>query len=181
MLFATRATATTTGVVTGKQYVQDNLTEFSLVTEVASNATRATATTTGVVTGKQYVQDNLTEFSLVTEVASNAAVATATTTGIASGESNVINNPVAYGLNIVVGLSKERIAQLPSGWKMISIPEDITDLSVFDNAKIVWFFNNEIQAWTGYSSNSNTVQQMKDKGIDIITSLSAGDGVFIEM
>ena len=131
--------------------------------------------------GKQYVQDNLSEFSLVTEAAQTIAVATATSTGIASGENNVINNPVAYGLNIVVGLSKEGIAQLPTGWKMISIPEDITDLSVFDGAKIVWFFSNETQAWTGYSSNSNTVQQMKDKNIAVITSLSAGDGIFIEM
>ena len=64
---------------------------------------------------------------------------------------------------------------------MISIPEDVTDLSIFDDAKIVWFFNNETQAWTGYSSNSNTVQQMEDKNIGIITSLTAGDGIFIEM
>lgn len=109
------------------------------------------------------------------------AVASASTTGITDGENNVINDPVAYGLNIVVGLSKEGIAQLPTGWKMISIPEDVTNLSIFDDAKIVWFFNNETQAWTGYSSNTNTVQQMEDKNIGIITSLSAGDGVFIEM
>jgi hypothetical protein len=131
--------------------------------------------------GKQYVQDNLTEFSLVTEATQATAVATATTTGIADGENNVINDPVAYGLNIVVGLSKDGIAQLPNGWKMISIPEEVTDLSIFDDAKIVWFFNNETQTWTGYSSNTNTVQQMEDKNIGIITSLSAGDGVFIEM
>jgi hypothetical protein len=110
-----------------------------------------------------------------------AAQAASNTTGITDGENNVINNPVAYGLNIVVGLSKEGIAQLPTGWKMISIPEDVTDLSVFDGAKIVWFFNNVTQAWSGYSSNTNTVQQMKDKNIGIITSLSAGDGIFIEM
>ena len=151
------------------------------MTEAAQTIAVATATSTGISTGKQYVQDNLSEFSLVTEAAQTIAVATATSTGIASGENNVINNPVAYGLNIVVGLSKEGIAQLPTGWKMISIPEDITDLSVFDGAKIVWFFSNETQAWTGYSSNSNTVQQMKDKNIAVITSLSAGDGIFIEM
>lgn len=109
------------------------------------------------------------------------AVASASTTGITDGENNVINDPVAYGLNIVVGLSKEGIAQLPTGWKMISIPEDVTNLSIFDDAKIVWFFNNETQAWTGYSSNTNVMQQMKDKNIDIITKLSAGDGIFIEM
>jgi hypothetical protein len=175
------ATATTTGIVTGKQYVQDNLSEFSLVTEAAQASAVATATTTGIVTGKQYVQDNLSEFSLVTEAAQASAVATATSTGITDGENNVKNNPVDYGLNIVVGLSKDGIAQLPSGWKMISIPEDVADLSIFDDAKIVWFFNNEDQAWTGYSSNNNVVQQMKDKNIGIITSLSTGDGVFIEM
>jgi hypothetical protein len=49
----------------------------------------------------------------------------------------------------VVGLSKDGIAQLPDGLKMISIPEDVADLSIFDDAKIVWFFNNEDQAWTG--------------------------------
>ena len=165
----------------GKHYVQNNLTEFSLVTEAAQATAVAASNTSGIATGKQYVQDNLTEFSLVTEAAQATAVAAATTTGITDGENNVINNPVTYGLNIVVGLSKEGIAQLPSGWKMISIPEDVTDLSVFDDAKIVWFFNNETQAWTGYSSNTNTVQQMEDKNIGIITSLSTGDGVFIEM
>lgn len=141
----------------------------------------ASAASVGISSGKQYVQDNLTEFSLVTEAAQATAVASAVSAGIADGENNVINNPVAYGLNIVVRLSKESIAQLPSGWNMISIPEDVTDLSVFDDAKIVWFFNNETQAWAGYSSNSNVMQQMKDKNIDIITKLSAGDGIFIEM
>jgi predicted outer membrane repeat protein len=169
------------GIATGKQYVQDNLTEFSLVTEAAQATAVAASNTSGIATGKQYVQDNLTEFSLVTEAAQATAVASASTTGITDGENNVINDPVAYGLNIVVGLSKEGIAQLPTGWKMISIPEDVTDLSVFDGAKIVWFFNNETQAWTGYSSNTNTVQQMENNNIGIITSLSAGDGVFIEM
>jgi hypothetical protein len=173
--------AATSGIASGKQYVQDNLTEFSLVTEAAQATAVTAAATSGIASGKQYVQDNLTEFSLVTEAAQATAVASASATGIADGENNVINNPLAYRLNIVVGLSKEGIAQLPTGWKMISIPEDVTDLSIFDGAKIVWFFNNETQAWTGYSSNSNTVQQMEDKSIGIITSLSAGDGVFIEM
>jgi predicted outer membrane repeat protein len=174
-------TATNTGISTGKQYVQDNLSEFSLVTETAQETAVAASNTSGIATGKQYVQDNLSEFSLVTEAAQATAVASSSATGIVNGENNVINNPVAYGLNIIVGLSKEGIAQLPVGWKMISIPEDITDLSIFDDAKIVWFFNNEIQAWTAYSSNSNTVQQIQGKDIGIITSLSAGDGVFIEM
>jgi hypothetical protein len=165
----------------GKYYVQNNLSEFSLVTEATQANAVAASNTSGIVTGKQYVQDNLTEFSLVTEATQATAVTAATTTGITDGENNVINDPVAYGLNIVAGLSKDGIAQLPTGWKMISIPEDVTDLSVFDDAKIVWFFNNETQTWTGYSSNTNTVQQMEDKNIGIITSLSAGDGVFIEM
>jgi predicted outer membrane repeat protein len=56
----------------GKQYVQNNLSEFSLVTE-ATQATAVTASnTSGIATGKQYVQNNLTEFSLVTEAAFNA-------------------------------------------------------------------------------------------------------------
>jgi hypothetical protein len=131
--------------------------------------------------GEQYVQNNLSEFSLVTEAAQATAVATATTSGITDGENNVINNPIAYGLNLVIGLSKEGIAKLPSGWKMISIPEDIADLSIFDDAKIVWFFDNETQAWKAYSSNSNTAQQIIDKGIGIIKTLNAGDGIFIEM
>lgn len=129
----------------------------------------------------QYVQDNPAVFSLVTFSDRDANVAAATTMGITAGENNVINNPVAYGLHIVVGLSKDGIAQLPSGWKMISVPKDLTDLSIFDDAKIVWFFNNDTQAWAGYSSNSNVMKQMKDKNIDIITKLSAGDGIFIEM
>ena len=165
----------------GKQYVQDNLAEFSLVTEAAQATAVTAATTAGITDGKQYVQDNLTEFSLVTEAAQATAVTAASTTGIVTGENNVISNPVDYGLNIVVGLSKEGVAQLPSGWKMISIPEDVTDLSIFDDAKVVWFFSGETQAWTGYSSNTDTIQQMKDNNIGIITSLSAGDGVFIEM
>ncbi|MBA6327393.1 hypothetical protein H4J46_05475 [Colwellia sp. MB02u-6] len=169
----------------GKHYVQNNLTEFSLVTEAAQAIAVAASNTSGITTGKQYVQNNLAEFSLVTEAAQATAVAAvaaaAATTGITDGENNVINNPVTYGLNIVVGLSKEGLAQLPSGWKMISIPEDVTDLGIFNDAKIVWFFNNETQAWTGYSSNTNTAQQLEDKNIGIITSLSAGDGVFIEM
>jgi len=61
------ATASTSGIETGKTYVQNHLSEFSLVTETTCNATVATASTSGIETGKTYVQNHLSEFGLVTK------------------------------------------------------------------------------------------------------------------
>jgi hypothetical protein len=48
-----------------KQYVQDNLTEFDLVTLADKNTAVSAATSAGITTGKQYVLENPTEFKLM--------------------------------------------------------------------------------------------------------------------
>ncbi|MGM0519095.1 MAG: PKD domain-containing protein [Campylobacterota bacterium] len=69
--------------------------------------------------GKQYVQDNPSEFSLV------------------------------EAGNILV--TEEDIDAIPTGWSLLGSPSEITDLSIFANAKMVWTFDETMQQWSAYS------------------------------
>ena len=168
--------ATTTGIATGKQYVQDNLTEFSLVTVADKDTAVTEATTTGIATGKQYVQDNLTEFSLVTVADKDTAVSAA----IIAGQQEVISNPPLFGIDAAIPLLKSTIDNLTSGWHSLGTVVEITNLSIFDNAKIVWYFDSNTESWLAYSSNQATQAAMAASGITTIMAINENSGIWVE-
>lgn len=51
--------------------------------------------------------------------------------------------------NLPVKLKKNDIKSLPSGWSLIGTSYEISDLSIFDEVKIVWYWDN---GWKAYSS-----------------------------
>ncbi len=114
-----------------------------------------------------------------------AQLETATTkamsAGIETGKQMVIDNPHSFGIDVVVPLSNENVESLPAGWQMISVPSKTEDMSVFDYAKIVWYFEENTETWTAYSSNPEIITELQQQGIEIITTVEAGSGVWIEM
>ena len=168
--------ATADGIAIGKQYVQDNLTEFSLVTVADKDSAVSDATTAGIATGKQYVQDNLNEFSLVTVADKDTAV----TAAALAAQQAVIDNPVLFGIDAAIPLVKSTIDNLTSGWHSLGTMVEITDLSIFDNAKIVWYFDSNAESWLAYSSNQTTQSAMAASGITTITTISENSGIWVE-
>jgi ribosomal protein S8E len=169
-------TATNTGIATGKQYVQDNLTEFNLVTTTTRDADVQAATTAGITTGQANVTSNPSNFGLVTLEDKNSAV----TTALEQGKQLVISNPSNFGLELKKPLTKASIDALSSGWHNISNPSEITDLTIFDSASIVWIFNNSSNSWEAYSSNStykNKIQNSTDT--TLATKVNSGVGIWI--
>ncbi|APW65940.1 MULTISPECIES: PKD domain-containing protein [Arcobacteraceae] len=194
------------GLIAGKQYAQDNLAEFNLVTTTTRDADVQAATTSGITTGKQYVQDNLTEFNLITKTASDIAIASAITTGQANvtanpstfglitiadkdtavssaveqGKQIVLSSPSSFGLELKEPLTKAKIDALSSGWHNISSPSEIMDLTIFDNASIVWIFNSTSNSWEAYSSNSTYIKQIEnDSTIKLATKINAAAGIWV--
>lgn len=164
------------GVIAGKQYVQDNLAEFNLVTTTTRDAAVATATTDGIATGQTNVTSNPSSFGLITITDKDAAVATATT----EGRQQVILNPSSYGLELKEPLTKASIDALSSGWHNISNPSEITDLSIFDSASIVWVFNNISNSWEAYSSNSTYKTKIQNSSdTTLATKVNAGVGIWV--
>lgn len=60
------------------------------------------------------------------------------------------------------------------GWNRISVPAPITDLSIFDDAEIVW------QGDAAYSSNPTTVELIANEpGVTALTQLVPGTDVWV--
>jgi hypothetical protein len=164
------------GVTTGKAYVQDNLTEFNLVTKTASDTAIASATTTGITTGEANVKANPSTFGLITLADKDSAVSSA----LEQGKQLVLSNPSSFGLELKEPLTKAKIDALSTGWHNISSPSEITDLSIFDNASIVWIFNSTSNSWEAYSSNSTYKTQIEnDTDTKLATKVNAGVGIWV--
>jgi len=129
---------------------------------------------TAIIDTKQYVQDNLSEFNLVTQSDMNSSIIIA----VNNAKENVISNPSEFGIDVVTPLIKENITNLSNGWNMVAIPTTITDMSLFDDAQIVWLLADG--NWSAYSSDTDTTSSLKEAGISIITTLSANSAVWVE-
>jgi len=79
---------------TGKQYVQTNPSEFSLVT----TADRDTAVTTATASGRNMVLLSLSAYGLVTTADVNSSVTEALASGITQGKEYVKNNLSDFSL-----------------------------------------------------------------------------------
>lgn len=132
----------------------------------------------GEYDGIQYVQNNPAEFSLVTSVACALASTEATNTGIATGKEIVIADPGSFGIEVITPLTNTDITNLPAGWSMLAIPSEITDMSIFDSAKIVWFYS--ANTWFAYSSNVSTASALAEANIGTIATLPANSAVWVE-
>lgn len=131
----------------------------------------------GLNNGKQYVKDNPTEFNLTTLADKAQAVADANNSAYASGKQLVIDTPSDFGINVIKPLTEDDITNLPTGWSMIAIPTAITNLSIFNSAKIIWQMKDNV--WSAYSSNTTTTSALNDANISQLTSLPANSAIWV--
>lgn len=98
---------------------------------------------------------------------------------ITVGENNVLLDPSAYNLiaKTALTVSQNEIESLPSGFTLIGTKANITDLSIFNDASIIWTYVDGV--WNAYSSNSATRQKIIDANIPLITNIPANSGIWV--
>jgi len=78
--------------------------------------------------------------------------------------------------------SNVNINTLPSGWNLIGTITPIDNLSIFNNAKIIWVYDSNSKSWSAYSSNTETMKAINNAaGINAITSIPANSGIWVFM
>ena len=85
-----------------------------------------------------------------------------------------------FGIDAADPLVKSTIDNLKAGWHSLSTAAEISDLSIFNSAKIVWYFNSDSDIWQGYSSNSITQAAIVESGVSTITVITAKGAVWVE-
>ena len=103
--------------------------------------------------------------------------------GKVTGEEYVLNNLTEFNLidKSTVEFTTASLATLPIGWSLVGISLNITDLSVFDDATIVWSYDNSTSSWGAYSSDAEMKRKITDMpGINLLNTIPAGSGVWIE-
>jgi len=176
-------TALATGVNQGKQYVQDNLTEFNLVTKTALTTaisdTNTTAYNLGLSAKESQILATPSAYGLVPTSELNTSVSTALATGINQGKQYVQDNLTEFNLvtKTALTVSSNEITSLPSGFTLIGTKANITDLSIFNDASIIWTYIDGV--WNAYSSNSATRQKIIDANIPLITNIPANSGIWV--
>jgi len=73
------------------------------------------------------------------------------------------------------------INALQSGWNLIGTITPIDNLSIFNNAKIIWVYDSNSKSWSAYSSNTETMKAINNTGINAITSIPANSGIWVFM
>jgi predicted outer membrane repeat protein len=73
------------------------------------------------------------------------------------------------------------ISQLTTGWTLTGTPMEITDLSIFDSAKLIWIYDKDSTTpWSAYSHDTNTMSNISDSSdIGTITTIPANSGIWV--
>ena len=86
-------------------------------------------------------------------------------------------NPTLCGIQEIKTITTEDINNLESGWHLVGTSQAITDLGVFDTAKVVWAWSN---GWKLYSP-IDTIQTTIDNSttVGVITKLESKKGFWV--
>jgi len=97
----------------------------------------------------------------------------------ALGKSYVQSHPSEFGLvkSSNINLTTNKINSFSNGWTLTSTPSIITNMSIFDNVKIVWIYNNGI--WSAYSSDITEQTAINNAGIALLRSIPASSGIWV--
>ena len=79
------------------------------------------------------------------------------------------------------GTQNLNLSKLSKGWNLIGTITPIDNLSIFNNAKIIWVYDSNNKSWSAYSSNSETMNAINNAGINAITSIPANSGIWVFM
>ena len=78
-------------------------------------------------------------------------------------------------------LQAEIVMPIQKGWSLIGVPQDLDDLSSFDeeNVEIVWAYDAQAQEWMAYSADEKIAQKLSLKNIVPLESLTSHQGFWV--
>jgi len=98
--------------------------------------------------------------------------------GISDGKGMVLADPASFGIEVVTPLSTTDVINLDTGWNMVAIPTEITDMNVFNDANIVWYYKDS--TWYAFSSDAITASALEAADVSTLTTLPANSAVWVE-
>ncbi len=75
-------------------------------------------------------------------------------------------------------LTANKVDNMDSGWILSGTTSEIRDMSIFNNASIIWIYTND--SWSAYSSNATMKQKIEDANIPFLHSIPANSGIWIK-
>ena len=92
------------------------------------------------------------------------------------------NNPEKCGIElnttITSTITNDKINNLSNGWYLMGTSTPINSLTIFDNVKFVWKYNNN-KVWEAYSPDNNIQSLINKAGIDTLQDIKADEGFWI--
>ena len=86
----------------------------------------------------------------------------------------------AIGISPTSVITQDTISNLPIGWNLVGTGTNISDLSIFDNAKIIWKWDNANQKWMAYSANEYIKSTIKNNSdIELFDKINSNEGFWI--
>lgn len=105
---------------------------------------------------------------------------------VEDGDGNIVSKNVQLyatgGNNTTSSPSNTQDISLSSGWNMVGITKNISNLSDYfgsDSVNIVWHWDNVAKQWQAWSPKSDIQAKIQSKGVLPIVALSSGDGVWV--
>ena len=128
------------------------------------------------------LSSNISSVTLYTS--SNSATHNKTITlKVASTDTAILENETNNGggtVQTATILTSSDIDSLSSGWSLLGTMHSITDLSIFDSAKIIWIYNHTTNLWGAYSSDEAVKEQIiNNHSVELIESIPAKSGIWV--
>ena len=99
---------------------------------------------------------------------------------IDEGKQYVQDNPAEFDLVTVESMapSSSELEMLDAGWTLNSTRTEITDLTIFNEAKVIWIYNDS--KWLGWSSNQDTLNKIQTSpNYEVINTIPANSGIWV--
>lgn len=74
-------------------------------------------------------------------------------------------------------ITASSVDAMQSGWTLSGTANEITDMNIFNNASLIWIYNNG--SWSAYSSNTTMIQKIQDANIPLVNSIPANSGIWV--
>jgi hypothetical protein len=174
------------GYVSNNSFTFNNAGDYSITVRVTDDAGEFSTTSLSVTVAELPWEEMTFEQRLIDAIPANRyddivlGISTERIEATQSGREYVQDNPSEFSLVSIEALapSQSDINELGIGWSLISTSMIITDLTIFNNVKVIWIYVDG--AWQGWSSDQNILGQIElDANYNLITSIPRNSGIWV--